>query len=136
MAEAPALPAYNPANDILLTLEGPYKLHPALQKLWEENKGKAPFGRHIPNGRSTTHAGPKPYVGMLIAPVEGRGYSSTVFTIYRRKLNLYVQKTQFGFKICISGIRDISVNILRVFMVMKLQLEFSVQTSRPVGFHC
>ena len=71
---------YNPADDLLLTLDGPYKLHPALQKLWEANKGKAPFGNHVHNGRKEGHAGPKAYVGMLAAPVEGRGRSFTVST--------------------------------------------------------
>lgn len=82
LAEAPSMLPYNAADDLLLTLDGPYKLHPALQKLWEENKGRAPFGNHITNGRKVTHAGPKPYVGMLAAPVEGRGRSLRVSSCF------------------------------------------------------
>merc|ERR1739848_10979 len=76
LPEAPAMGPYNPADDLLLTLDGPYKLHPAIQKLWAENKGKARFGNHIGGARKEAHAGPKAYVGMLAAPVEGRGRSS------------------------------------------------------------
>jgi hypothetical protein len=78
LPEAPASLPYNPINDVKLTLDGPYALHPALQKLWAENKEKAPFGNHISNGRSVTHAGPKAYTGFLVAPVEGRGRSFRV----------------------------------------------------------
>jgi len=76
LAEAPAMAPYNADNDLLLTLDGPYQLHPALQKLWAENKHKAPFGNHISGLRATKHEGPSAYVGMLAAPVAGRGRSS------------------------------------------------------------
>jgi len=78
LPEAPPSAPYNADNDLLLTLDGPHKLHPALQKLWAENKNKAPFGNHVSNLKSTKHAGPTEYVGMLAAPVAGRGRSFRV----------------------------------------------------------
>jgi len=76
LPEAPMKLPYDKHNDLLLSLDGPYELHPHIKNLWEENKHKAPFGNHISGLRSGRHAGPQKYVGMLIAPVEGRGRSA------------------------------------------------------------
>ncbi|CAG5107730.1 Oidioi.mRNA.OKI2018_I69.chr1.g3462.t1.cds [Oikopleura dioica] len=76
LPEAPNAAPYNATNDILLTLEGPNKLHPHLQALWEANKDKAPFGNHITNGKKDLFPGPQQYIASLPTPLMGRARSS------------------------------------------------------------